>query len=52
MHVVFMSACLLLQAEFLVRVMRKWDIDGAPDPDATAFAEVRWLVPRPGDWTS
>jgi hypothetical protein len=44
MYVLFMPECLiLLQAEFLVRVMRKWDIDGAPDPDATAFAEVRLL---------
>eukprot|EP00775_Hariotina_reticulata_P003511 gene3511-3781_t len=27
------------EAEFLLRVMRKWDIDGNPDPDTTAFAE-------------
>lgn len=27
------------QVEFLCRVMRKWDLDGVPDPDSTAFGE-------------
>eukprot|EP00775_Hariotina_reticulata_P003514 gene3514-3784_t len=27
------------EAEYLLRVMRKWDIDGVPDPETTAFGE-------------
>lgn len=29
------------QAEFLLRAVRKWDEDGVPDPEASAFGEVR-----------
>lgn len=36
--------CCTWQAEFLLRGMRKWDEDGIPDPQTTAFGEVRLLL--------
>jgi hypothetical protein len=35
------AAAAVVQAEFLLRAIRKWDEDAVPDPEAVAFGEVR-----------